>query len=906
MKLRTPISPSLLWFPFRRRGGFSSVGLACLLAVLVAAEPAVATAKDAPAAAVVLFDDPEGAAYVQLMGITLNGKTELRICDGVGKFNKNAYNALPRVSLKQASSLQRGRDGVLTLTVNEKPLCVVPANLNFDNKPELTPAEAADQAVLQGTPVSASSPRVLGLKPTAQVVFVAAPDIELADFLRAQRANTDKDWHDFIRHYPSSKYVSDAHSALAGLHEQAAQAAFGRYQQSALGGKREISQLRQASIEAQAANQASPGYKPTVKVLSLIDQQLDSLLEADRARLQAFQKALQDRTPGYTQLVSAQVHLDQLLEVRSDYAPLVNVRRDVAAEQEKLDTTLSKAESLAATGRHDDAVNLLGPYTSFASEIPRVDALLSETYRYHFKRGQEAAADQEWEQASIEFRKALALRPTSNDAESSFANAAQQLNVQHDQQAANLALLESKDLSSKGQIVEAYNVLADLPDKQRALVASQLAALGRDYLNAATRRAQKLQEAHVPIKVRADEDAIREAYALLNRASSLSGDPAVMVKRDFLSSKLSVYYLEQASRYLEKPSAAGIGVGWLYLQEAQHYGITNLEAIKDRMAQYTPLYQRRARLSIGLMLRDQTSRHEGPGFADQIADSITSGLEASGVSVEVVRKATDDSDAMQPNFMLTGEVLEHRVIKNASLEAPLSKYRAGMHEAKNPAWLQAKSEYDAAQEGLSAAQHALSDAQSQHKKKDIIAAANEAVQKAQKHCDDLQRALETTEQNRTETVVESYHYTKKTVDLNASVDLAFRLMDRSGTLVGQPFEVQRNNHETVVLLQDVKPEDIQGITNQGVEPNEIQFLTDLEIDARNAVVKALREKALELPAKVLQDARMCARAGDPDGAAEQYILYLNSTPETASPGRDEALKFLHDHFDLTALNSSTL
>lgn len=883
----------------RHRREFSRLILGCLSSLLMAAAPAVASPKDAPEAAIVLFDTPQGAAYVQLTGITLNGKTDLRVCEGVPRFNKSAYNAFPHVSFKQATSLQRGADGVLTLNVTDKTVCVVPANLNFGSKTELTPAEAADQAVVQGTPVS-DSQGVLRLMPTAQVVFIPAPDVELADFLRAKRANTDRDWRDFIGRYPTSKYASDARNALAGLHQRAAQAAFARYQQSTRSGKQDLSQLHLARVEAQAAAQASAGNRPATDLLASIDKELDQLLGSDRASLQAFQKALQDRTPGYAQLASAQGHLEQLLEVRSDYPPLVELRREVEAEQRKVLTTLSQAESLAATGRHDDALNLLGVYVSFASELPRMDALVSSAYRYHFKRGQEAAASQEWEQASIEFRKALTIRPASREAESSLENVTSQLNMQHDQQAANFALLESKTFENKGQIIEAYNVLADLPEKQRPLVASRLAALTHDYLSAATRRAQKLQETHLPIKVRADEDAACEAYSLLSHASSLSGDPAVMVKRDFLSSKISSYYLDQGERYLQKPSGAGIGVGWFYLQAAQQYGITNLDRIRELMAQYAPLYQRKARLSIGLVLRDQTSRNEGAGFADQIADSIASGIDASGVSVEFVRKSSDADASMQPSFILIGEVLEHRSIKNSNLEAPLSTYRAGTHEAKNPAWIQAKKDSDAAQAELAAAQSAFSDAQFQHKKKEIIAAANDAVRAAQAHADQLQHALDMTEENRIETVIEPYHYTKKTVDLSASVDLAFRLTDRAGSSIGQPFEVSKKNRQSVVLLQDVKPEDVQGITNQGTEPSEVQFLTEQELEARNAVVKAVREKALELPAKVLQDARMRVQSGDPDGAAESYIVYLNSASQTSPPDRDEALKFLKDRFNLTA------
>jgi hypothetical protein len=172
--------------------------------------------------------------------------------------------------------------------------------------------------------------------------------------------------------------------------------------------------------------------------------------------------------------------------------------------------------------------------------------------------------------------------------------------------------------------------------------------------------------------------------------------------------------------------------------------------------------------------------------------------------------------------------------------------------------------------------------------------------------DELRHKLETIDQNRAEAIVEPYHYTKKIVDLSASIEVAFRINDRSGNVMGQPVDVYKSNHKTAVVLQDVKPEDTEGITNQGVEPDVAQFLADLEIEARNAMVKAVRERASGLPATVLQEARTHAQHGDLDGAAEQYLMYLNSTPETSSPEHDEAAKFLHDRFNLAALVASKL
>jgi len=586
------------------------------------------------------------------------------------------------------------------------------------------------------------------------------------------------------------------------------------------------------------------------------------------------------------------------LEIRPDYAPLLGLQSDIAAEQRKLEKTLVGAQVLMVESRFDQAVDSLGPYAAFASEIPRVDGVFSAAFKYHYENGQKLAAHQDWEKAIAEFGKAAAIRPDRKDVQAATDNATAQIEAQRNQQAANTAVLESDEYAQKSQFVEAYNVLADLPEKQRVLVTSQLTTLSHNYIGAAVKRAQKLQDSHIPIRNSADENAVLEAYVLWDRASALADDPAITVKRDFLSAKISTYCLDQANRYLQKPAGSGAGVGWLYLNQAVHYGITDGDSLKDQVARYQPLYQRRTQLSVGIAFGDQTSRRDSHGFADQLTDAITSALDSSGLPIVVVHNSQEVEGAQQPDFTLVGEVLEHRVVKNASLEALESKYRAGTHETKTATWLKVESDYESAEQQLTSAQHALADAQAQHKKKQVVADDNDAVELAQKNVDELRHKLDTTEQSRVETVVESYHYTKKTFDLTASARIEFQFHDRAGNPVGEPADIHKDKHSTTVVLQDVKAEDTEGITSQGVEPDGAQSLTDLEIESRNAVVKAVRERAAGLPAAVLQAARTLVQKGDADGAAELYVLYLNASPRGASPERNEAVKFLRDQFNL--------
>src|SRR5205807_1907201 len=413
--------------------------------------------------------------------------------------------------------------------------------------------------------------------------------------------------------------------------------------------------------------------------------EVDKFIESDRAELQTYRKALTEHTAGYGHLIAAKKHNDLVVEINPKYKPSVDLQTEIFNETRKFEAELQNAEALLTAKRYDDASAALDSYRAFEGEAPRIQAVMTGAYSYHFNRGQELSGQQDWEKAIPEFRKAAGIRPDNKEAASALKNAELQFTTTRNRLAADRALQQSKGYAENNQPIEAYDVLAELPDEQRALVTSDMEALKATYSAAAVRRAQKLQEIHLPIRGRADEDAAREAHGLLARAGSFGDDPSIRLKLELLSDKISAYYMEQAKRYLNKPMASGVGLGWLYLGEAQHY-MPNLESVKDEMARYASAYQLRARLSIGVVFRDQSSRRENSGFADQLADAIATGLETSGLAVKVVRQTAENPSNAQPGFMLVGEVLQHRLIKNPTLETLPSKYRVGTREVKNEAW----------------------------------------------------------------------------------------------------------------------------------------------------------------------------------------------------------------------------
>ena len=112
--------------------------------------------------------------------------------------------------------------------------------------------------------------------------------------------------------------------------------------------------------------------------------------------------------------------------------------------------------------------------------------------------------------------------------------------------------------------------------------------------------------------------------------------------------------------------------------------------------------------------------------------------------------------------------------------------------------------------------------------------------------------------------------------------------------------IRKSDHKAAVVLENVKPEDTEGVKKQTTDPDELQFLTDLEIQARDTLVKSVRDVVVLLPAKVLSEARARAQRGDLNGAAEEYVVYLNAVSTASSQEHDEAARFLHEHFNVTA------
>jgi hypothetical protein len=854
--------------------------------------------KDVPLTAIELFDGPSGAAFVQLSDVLINGKAEVRACGGAAQINKSNYGKLLKIPLNSSvTALERDAQGVMNLTRGTATECVVPSNLKFDKDESLTPAQLAERVALQGT-VRSSSPEgtteVPPFKPGVRIVFVAAADTELGEYLRAERAHSVAQWQDYLARFPKAAHTDIAKQALAAILLKEGEDGLASYHASANTNSPAYPELRTAFLRADQVNDLLPGNEGAGKLHENVRAELVLVAGKGNTELQAYKQALAGRTAGYVHLANARQLADHALEVDAHFDQGLTLQSKVAEESKRVDSALRSAESMMSAQRYDEAVIAVADFRSFAAEEPRIAAIIDNAYKFHFDRGQAAASAQKWHDAVEEYKKAADLKATPE-----AANALQQAHAQFvsssNQAAADAALQQSTAYQQNKNFIDAYEVLANLPDAQRALVKDQMQALEADYVKSASDEAKKLKDAHVPIQGRTDEIGVQKAYHYLQAATTLRpSDQDLKVRLDLLAQNLSDYYVVQAKKFLDKPLGSGVGLAWIYLDEAQLYQ-PNRDDVRDERTKYTAIHNVRSTLSIKVTFRDQTSRRDSSGFADQLSDAIASGLEKTNLHVRVIRAA--DATPVEPNFTLIGDVLERRLLPTVKVDPIASEYTAGEHEVPNEDWNKANRDYEDANLELQKQQKILEGAQAHGKKKEISTAAD-AVDAAKKTVEESHRKLDSIQKSKFIDVTKPYTYTRRTIDLSAVVEVGFRINDANGTIIASNRSIKSADEHQFIVLENVKPEDTQGIKHSDAPPDEAQFLIDVEIAARVALIKDVKEKVEALPSTILTRAQKKIMDGDTDGTAEDYILYLNSTPDTPTPEREEAKKFLRDNFNM--------
>ncbi|MGI9102624.1 MAG: hypothetical protein ACR2IF_09300 [Terriglobales bacterium] len=873
--------------------------IVCLFAL-----SATAWGKDKVLISIVLYPQTSGPAYAQLSNVFINGKRELLACTG-DAFDANSYRKLPKVVLEPGMKVEHESGGML-VAGTAGSTCVVPGNLKLEKGRSYTPRELADLATLTGHLISKSSNTdappstiVSGM----QIYFVEEESTEVAEYLRAKHFPSISLWRDFLKQFPSNPNAAEARSTLAALIAKDAGRNLDDYRKAPPGERSKYESLKTARSNALEAQTISPSSSAAEEVLKASNVELEAMLLSGRQEFAAYGKALAESAAGYEHLARAQAQADHVTSVDPAYAGIQSLQADIEQQQQELGNSIQRAELLVSNQKFDDAFAAVAGYRGFAAEVPRLRAVIEQSFQYHRRLGQQFATESKWEEAIAEYRRALACR-TDKETSELVQRATAEQGSAHDRDAAQKAMDDAAVLAASKQFVEAYRLLEALPENQRKLAAAQMESLQQNYVQDLVTRANMLVRVHLPVRGRADEDAVRQAHDYLERAAALSGEEPIKVKLDLVADRIGDYYLKQAQRTLAKPRGSGLALGWMLLTEAEQYRPGH-EQVRNLKMKFAPEHNIRAKLSVAIRFRDQTSRRDSVGFAEQLSDAVAAGLENSGLTgIQVVpwRERTGESEsetAMSglPNFQVVGNIVQHRVDKQVDRQRQSSRYRAGYLQVKNPAWLEAKRVLDSAQSEYDRTQAAHKAALPKMKKKES-AESTAALEALAKNVEAAKSKLDAIPETQLQQVVEPYNYIRQNSNLTAIVEVTLRLSDPLSGLTGPLDTVRTELPRTAVQLENVKPDDVDGVVEQGVPVNENQLLAQAEAKAQGSLVAKLIERLGEIPGKLLDQARSSATSGDKEGAAEKYILYLNCTSPGATPQRVEASNFLRNEFNV--------
>ena len=401
---------------------------------------------------------------------------------------------------------------------------------------------------------------------------------------------------------------------------------------------------------------------------------------------------------------------------RPFFAPGQALADDIVQENNTFETAMHVGRGRASQGTIRPGYSFAQRDRSFSAEETQIGHVVDDAYANHLAHGNKLNRARTGREPSRSSKRLGASR-TPPSAAVSLKNAQKQMAAAQDKSVVDKALESSKQFQAQHNMLRAYDVLASLPDAQLAQVAEQMKALEPAYVQSAALEAKALHQAHSPIRGLADEVAIEKAYQFLQKAYDLSENEAYKDKRDLDGNELSAYLLDQAKHYLAKPGGSGTELGWSCLEKARQYKASNLDAVRDALVAAAPAHAMRSKLSIRVQFRDQTSQRDSQGVAGQLENAIITGLESSGVPVKVVR--TGETTAVEPDFELDGDVLDHHLSVVPTIEPLDSEYRSGEKQIPSTAWNTANRAYETAQDDLKTAQAELEGAEARGKSAQI-------------------------------------------------------------------------------------------------------------------------------------------------------------------------------------------
>jgi hypothetical protein len=870
-----------------------------------------AMAKEPSLTAIELYDGPSGAAYVQLTDVLINTKAEMKDCTPYQQaaVDHSTYNKMELVHLAPGGVLERGSDGVMHYTVSGATVCVVPLNVKtgFEHGASASLSDLADQALLGGAvsgPPGGAPPKILkGVK----LVFVPATNVELAEFLRAERANTIVVWQNYLATNPASHPAHNsaaAKAALASLFVNEGEVSLQAYEKTQNLDSPSYSDLKAAKGRADQARAIWPDLPDYKKLDGEVHRDLTAITDKGSAELNDYHTALKSNTTGYNHLLNAKKFSDILSGIDSFFPPAQALLEGVTKDINDFEGALRSAQTNLDGKQYDQAYQFVAPYRAFADEEPRVAAVIDTAYMSHMTQGNNFGRSGNWQGAINEFDKASGEKdtPASRDA---LKNAHVQYTIATDKAAAAKALAASQDYQGQKQWIEAYEAFDALTPAQQAIDADAVKAIEPNYIQTAAAQAKKLHTAHPTFIGVNDKEEREKAYHYYDRAWLLSNDEKWKDARDAEGEDLSAYLLQQGKAFLAKPGGSGTELGWAYLDEAFKYKAENHDAVRDAEQDANQNHSSRSNLWINISFQDQTSERYNAQFYSQLESAIIHGLDNSPLHVKATHSSEVDKQAvLKPDFELSGDVLTHDLTNPIDNDPQDSEFVSGQGQKSNPDWAKANRALQKAKEDQSLANTAMTAAATRNNKKEKEE-AQALIDAAKKAAEDAQSQLDNLNQYDNVPILTKYNYTRKTQHIKCNIKLQFTITDSAtGSAEIKPDPIVKGEEQTDIVLDDVSPQDNNHIKKSGSLTDPLNILAKTEDESKTALTEAVNKIVEQLPEKFYNFALAREKEDDPNVAGEFYRRYLEITRDDKTVVRDaqreHARLFLSETFDLPA------
>jgi hypothetical protein len=794
----------------------------------------------------VLLRSAEPEDYLLLYGVEINGTDELRELVRNGPVTQTQYKRLRRVSFSELRSV-RIEDGPLKVQRrNGAGVLALPDNhgewpRTYTNLPAII-RQANMKARILGTDQAFSSRLAEGW---TLYLFSARPGKDDVAFVLAEQKNTEEAWSRFLARFPNSIHAAEVAQLLADAY--------------------------------------------VARVWKAVED---------------YQEALQQRKPGYSNLETARTWLDKTLRFGVRSSSLAEAERVVTDLEADVNERLQRSRQLAHAGDFDKAREVLEPIFHFRDEIPelqrQLEGFTEQQARHHLERSRQLLAQSQFGQAAAALDQAARHGETS-EIRSLRQEIETQRTAQGRQQEIRRALEGAQRAKAKGDYAAAFEILWPALDRypNDESLQGEFSSLRRTYTQALLGEAVHVEELHTPIRGPADEDAIIKLQRQLERVAKFDSTPAVAVWRDRLRITLADYYRSRSIEIADRNGSSPSPLAFAYLQQARHYvmdksDITEFDTWRAKV-------EGDLRVSLVLTVQDLTPGANAEYLVAELSTQVGVSIQEAGFPHVDILDSVHSSSA-RPSLEFVAEILHAGVEESAETESIGSEYSAGVRQAPNPEWREAKLDYD---DAVNRYERVRARVENNSRKPGYSASQrrqdNAALREAQAALERARKKLDSVPAYTEETDTRPYDFTRRQLKRTAVVRLAYRWVNTSTRVREEQQLLEETEAAEGGEVVGVHAADTQGFRNQSAglpDPSVLRgrALRKLEKKISDRAVAYLKSYI----GRDYERGREEAARGHQEAAAEYYIRFLyNSLPE--DDRRQNAFNYLEQEFRFDAV-----